>query len=171
MGLAYDGHYTSNTGGHLRPHSPAAYCNSDGPLKVAPRCPGAIPASFISLPCAPGLYCMSPLDGPVRVGAVLLSAIDVVTDHRNLQYFSTTKLLMHQQACWSEFLSAFILIIRFRPGKLGTKPNALTRRWDVYPKEGNNNYTTVNPQDYRPVFTSKQLALSLRATSLAVPVL
>ena len=42
VGLAYDGHYTSNTGGRLRPHSPTAYCNSDGPLKVAPRCPGAV---------------------------------------------------------------------------------------------------------------------------------
>ena len=74
MGLAYDGRYTSNTGGHLHPHSPAAYCNSDGPLKVAPRCPGAIPVSFISLPCVPGLYCVSPLDGLVRIGAVSLSA-------------------------------------------------------------------------------------------------
>ena len=74
MGLAYDGRYTSNTGGRLRPHSPTAYCNSDGPLKVAPRCPGAIPAPFISLPCAPGLYGVSLLDGLVRVGAVSLSA-------------------------------------------------------------------------------------------------
>src|SRR5467141_3712693 len=53
--------------------------------------------------------------------------IDVVTDHRNLQYFSTTKILTHQQARWSAYLSAFNLIIRFRPGKLGTKPDALTR--------------------------------------------
>ena len=63
------------------------------------------------------------------------------------------------------------LVIRFHPGKLGTKPVTLTRRWDVYPKEGNSNYATVNPQNYQPVFTSKQLASSLRATSLVVPVL
>ena len=53
--------------------------------------------------------------------------VDVVTDHQNLQYFSTTKILMHHQARWSEYLSAFNLIIHFRPGKLGTKPDALTR--------------------------------------------
>ena len=41
--------------------------------------------------------------------------IDVVTDHRNLQYFSTTKILMRRQARWSEYLSAFNLVIRFRP--------------------------------------------------------
>ena len=95
--------------------------------------------------------------------------IDIVTDHRNLQYFSTTKILTHQQAHWSEFLSTFNLVICFHPGKLGTK--ALTRQWDIYPKEGNSDYATVNPQNYRPVFTSKQLASSLRATSLVVPIL
>ena len=97
--------------------------------------------------------------------------VDVVTDHQSLQYFSTTKILMHQQACWSEYLSAFNLVIRFHPGKLGTKPDALTRRWDVYLKEGNSDYATVNPQNYRPMFTSEQLASSLRATTLAIPIL
>ena len=53
--------------------------------------------------------------------------IDVVTDHWNLQYFSTTKILTCRQARWSEFLSTFNLIICFRPRKLGTKPDALTR--------------------------------------------
>ena len=53
-----------------------------------------------------------------------------------------------KQAHWSEFLSAFNLVICFHPGKLGTKPDALTRWWDIYPKEGNSNYATVNPQNY-----------------------
>src|SRR5882724_6436283 len=97
--------------------------------------------------------------------------IDVVTDHRNLQYFSTTKILTRRQARWSEYLSRFNLVIRFRPGKLRTKPDTLTRRWDVYLKEGNSNYASVNPQNYRPVFTSEQLASSLQATTLSIPVL
>ena len=53
--------------------------------------------------------------------------IDVVTDHKNLEYFSTTKLLTHHQVRWSEFLCQFNLTIRFHPSCLGTKPNALTR--------------------------------------------
>jgi RNase H-like domain found in reverse transcriptase len=97
--------------------------------------------------------------------------IDVVTDHKNLEYFSTTKLLSRRQARWSEFLHQFNLIIRFRPGKLGAKPDSLTRRWDVYPKEGDKDYAQVNPHNFRPVFTSEQLASSLRATTLAPPVL
>ena len=97
--------------------------------------------------------------------------IDVVTDHKNLEYFATTKLLTRRQARWSEFLSQFNLVIRFRPGKLGAKPDALTRRWDVYPKEGDSDYSVVNPHNFRPIFTNEQLASSLRATILHEPTL
>ena len=97
--------------------------------------------------------------------------MDVVTDHKNLEYFSTTKLLTRRQACWSEYLSQFNLVIRLRPGKLGTKLDALTRRWDIYPKEGGGNYTSINPHNLRPVFTNQQLSASLRAMSLCFPVL
>ena len=97
--------------------------------------------------------------------------IDIVTDHQNLQYFSITKILTCQQAQWSEYLSAFNLIICFQPGKLSTKPDTLTRRWDVYLKEGNSDYATVNPQNYQPVFTTEQLASSLQATTLVIPAL
>ena len=99
------------------------------------------------------------------------SPIDVITDHKNLEYFSTTKLLTRRQARWSEFLSAFNLVIRFRPGKLGAKPDALTKRWDVYPKEGGSGYASVNPHNFKPIFTSAQLKASLRASSVIEPVL
>ena len=55
--------------------------------------------------------------------------IDVVMDHKNLEYFTTTKLLTHRQAQWSEYLSQFNMVICFHPRKLGMKPDALTRRW------------------------------------------
>ncbi len=97
--------------------------------------------------------------------------IDVVTDHKNLEYFSTTKILTRRQVRWSEYLSQFNLVIRFRPGKLGGKPDALTRRWDVYPKEGDSQYAAVNPHNFRPVFTQEQLSASLHATFLEGPTL
>ena len=99
------------------------------------------------------------------------SPVDIVTDHKNLEYFSTTKLLTHCQARCLEFLSQFNLVICFHPGKLGTKPDALTRRWDVYPKEGDSDYAKINLQNLRPVFTQEQLASSLRATYYSEPVL
>ena len=97
--------------------------------------------------------------------------VDVVTNHKNLEYFSTSKVLTRCQACWSEFLSQFHMVIQFWPGKLGAKPDALTRQWDVYPKEGDTGYAKVNLQNLRPVFTQEQLMISLRATYLEVPVL
>ena len=74
-----------------------------------------------------------------------LTLIDMVTNHKNLEYFSITKLLTCHQVRWSEFLCQFNLIIWFCPRCLGTKPNALTRWWDVYPKEGESNYASINP--------------------------
>ena len=53
--------------------------------------------------------------------------VDIVMDHKNLEYFSTLKVLTCWQAWWSEFLSSFNFVIRFHPGKLGAKPDALTR--------------------------------------------
>ena len=82
-----------------------------------------------------------------------------------------TKLLTRQQARWSEFLSQFHLIVCFHPGKLGTKPDALTRQWDVYPKEGDSDYACMNLQNFCPVFSTEQLTASLRATYLLSPIL
>ena len=55
------------------------------------------------------------------------SPVDVVTNHKNLEYFSTSKVLTRRQARWSEYLCQFNLVIHFRPSKLGAKPDALTR--------------------------------------------
>ncbi|KAG6882706.1 hypothetical protein C0992_009747, partial [Termitomyces sp. T32_za158] len=61
--------------------------------------------------------------------------IQVYSDHNNLQYFTTTKQLSRRQARWSEILSEYDFTIHYRPGRLGAKPDALTRRPDVYPKK------------------------------------
>ena len=87
--------------------------------------------------------------------------IDVVTNHKNLEYFPTTKLLTWCQAWQSEYLSQFNMVIHFCPGKLGAKPNALTWWWDVYCKEGNSNFTMANLSNLCPIFTNKQLTASL----------
>ena len=79
--------------------------------------------------------------------------IEVFTDHKNLEYFTSSKMLTRRQARWSEYLSAFNLSLRFRPGKLGAKPDALTRQWDVYAKEGGVTYAEANPENIRPLFT------------------
>ena len=62
--------------------------------------------------------------------------IDVISDHKNLEYFTSTKLLSRRQARWSEFLSRFDYKIVYRPGRAGGKPDALTRRSGDLPEEG-----------------------------------
>lgn len=54
--------------------------------------------------------------------------VHVLSDHRSLEYFMTTKELNRRQARCSEFLSEFQFKIQYRPGKQGTKPDSLTRR-------------------------------------------
>ena len=97
--------------------------------------------------------------------------VDIITDHKNLEYFSTMKLLTQCQLHWSKFLSQFNLVIRFHPKKLRTKLDSLTRWWDIYLKEGERDYASVNPHNLHLVFTNKQLASSLYATSLYTLVL
>ena len=47
----------------------------------------------------------------------------------------------------------------------------LTRRWDIYPKEGGSNYASINPHNLHPIFTQEQLASSLHTAFLSVPTL
>jgi len=60
----------------------------------------------------------------------------VLMDHKNLKYFTTTKLLNRRQASRAQFLSQFNIKIVYRPGKAGAKPDSLTRRSGDLPKEG-----------------------------------
>lgn len=61
--------------------------------------------------------------------------VKVLSDHKNLQYFCTTKQLSHRQARWSEYLSRFDFKITYRPGSQGQKPDALTRRSQDQPAQ------------------------------------
>jgi len=54
--------------------------------------------------------------------------IRVLTDHKNLVTFMTTKELNERQARWMQELSQYNFKIEYRPGKEGGKPDALTRR-------------------------------------------
>lgn len=67
--------------------------------------------------------------------------IKVITDHKNLECFMSTKQLLRRQVCWSKYLSWFNFKITYRPGTLGSKPDALTRRSGDLPLEGGDERT------------------------------
>ena len=47
----------------------------------------------------------------------------MLSDHKNLKYFATTKQFTHCQVCWSEYLPGFNYLIHYHAGWLGTKPD------------------------------------------------
>ena len=91
---------------------------------------------------------------------------DVITVHKNLEYFSTTKILSHYQAKQLEFLFQFNLVIHFHPEHLESKPDNITQRENLYLKERSAAYSSVNPQNLYPVFIHSQLVIFLQATTL-----
>src|SRR5258707_311467 len=80
--------------------------------------------------------------------------IDMVTNHKNLEYFMSSKKLSCHQARWAEFLGQFNMKVQFRPGRLGSKLDALTHRWDIYTEVDNLKPEVTN---VCPVFTIEQL--------------
>ena len=72
---------------------------------------------------------------------ILMSVDDqvlVYTDHKNLEYFNTTKTLNRRQHRWAEFLQLFNLKVIYREGRFNEKADALSRRWDYRPERGSN---------------------------------
>src|SRR5258708_20581862 len=84
--------------------------------------------------------------------------IDTVTDHKNLEYFMTLKKLSCWQARWTEFLAQFNMRAHFRPRRLASKPDMLTRRRDLYTDGDGQEPTATN---MHPIFDSEHLAEDL----------
>jgi hypothetical protein len=68
----------------------------------------------------------------------VINPIHILSDYKNLEYFTTMMLLNRRQAQWSQFLSQFNFKIVYYPGTARGKPDALTRRSGDLPKEGDN---------------------------------
>ncbi|MBW0589731.1 hypothetical protein O181_129446 [Austropuccinia psidii MF-1] len=91
--------------------------------------------------------------------AFLLSLSDffeVLTDHCSLQYFMSSKVLTCHHAHWAEFLSEFHFIITYRPGRLATLPDALSRQDNVYPERGVD-LISKNPQNSHQVLKQNEI--------------
>ena len=63
--------------------------------------------------------------------------VKVLTDHKGLEYFMTTKKLTPRQARWAEFLSEYNFIISYQSGKRNKKADALTRKLNKRPSSKN----------------------------------
>lgn len=62
--------------------------------------------------------------------------IEVFTDHKNLEYFATSRTLNRRQARWAQELAAYDFKIIYRAGSKNGKPDALSRRSEFRPEGG-----------------------------------
>ena len=72
--------------------------------------------------------------------------VQVFSDHQNLEYFTTTKVLNRRQARWAQELAGIDFRIYYRPGAQNGKTDALSRRSEYHPEKGgmeNQPITTV----------------------------
>ncbi|KAE8247514.1 hypothetical protein A4X03_0g7031, partial [Tilletia caries] len=74
--------------------------------------------------------------------------VTIFTDHKNLEYFTTSKLLNRRQARWSMKLTEYDFKIIYRPGHQGGKPDALTRRPDYHPGTAAHHFAENNPHNH-----------------------
>lgn len=64
--------------------------------------------------------------------------LEILTDHRNLTYFTKSQKLNRRQARWAQFMTRFFFTLTHRPGKLSGKPDHLSRRADHNKGEDDN---------------------------------
>ncbi|KAI0997451.1 hypothetical protein K3495_g10734 [Podosphaera aphanis] len=77
--------------------------------------------------------CMREWDAELRG---LAKVFTITSDHMNLEYFLTTRRLTERQIRWAEFMSRFIYNLIYRKGSENERPDALSRRDQDKPKEG-----------------------------------
>jgi hypothetical protein len=65
-----------------------------------------------------------------------MHTVQVYSNHKNLEYFTTTKVLNRYQARWAQELAGVDFKIFYRPGKQNGKPDALSRHPEFCPEKG-----------------------------------
>ena len=96
--------------------------------------------------------------------------VEVYSDHQNLEYFTTTKVLNRRQARWAQELAGIDFKIYYRPGTQNGKPDALSRRSEYRLEKGgieNQPITTVlRENQFEKRLGHSLICSSARLTSL-----
>ena len=98
------------------------------PLLWCCRCYDVAPQSVAGTAVAAVLLPLARHTGAVRSNSN--------TDHQNLEYFTTTKVLNRRQARCAQELAGIDFRIYYRPGSQNGKPDALSRCSEYRPEKG-----------------------------------
>ncbi|MBW0589428.1 hypothetical protein O181_129143 [Austropuccinia psidii MF-1] len=82
----------------------------------------------------------------------LSSPFEILTDHSSLQYFMSSKVLTHRQARWAEFHFS----ITYRPSRLATLPDALSRQDNIYLERGED-FISNNPMNFQQLIKQDEV--------------
>ena len=88
--------------------------------------------------------------------------VTVYTDHKNLEYFMSVRILNRRQARWNMSLSRFDFVITYRPGKQQGLSDALSRRSYLAPRVGD----AAFDQQYTTLLKPEHFQLSAAITSI-----
>ncbi|KAI0994388.1 hypothetical protein K3495_g13794, partial [Podosphaera aphanis] len=94
------------------------------------------------------VVCMKEWDAELRG---LAKPFNILSDHMNLKYFLTRRRLTERQIRWAEFLSRFRYMLQFRKGSESERPDALSRRDQDKPKDGDPRLLSRERQALSPI--------------------
>jgi hypothetical protein len=80
--------------------------------------------------------------------------VSVISDHKNLEYFMSSRVLNRQQARWAGFLSEFNFILDYAPGKRNPADTP-SRRTDYVPQDGDDVRVEQHQQILKPAHTHR----------------
>jgi len=83
--------------------------------------------------------------------------IQMYTDHKNLEYFTTTKILNRRQARWAQELADYDFKLFYPPGSANGKPDTFSRRSEDRPKKGGGSVEENENQPIHQVLKPDQL--------------
>lgn len=76
---------------------------------------------------------------------------EIITDHKNLEYWKDPQNLSRRQARWARYLTRFDFFLTHRPGKQHGAPDGLSRRADHFVSDSHDNQdvTVLTPEHFR----------------------
>ena len=93
-----------------------------------------------------------------------MNTVQVFSDHQNLEYFSTTKVLNRRQARWAMELAGIDFKIYYRPGSKNGKPDALSRRPEYRPQKGGDENQPITTVLHKEHFAQEEYRSSAIST-------
>jgi hypothetical protein len=76
------------------------------------------------------IRCLEEWDAELRS----VKSFTILTDHKNLEHFTKARRLNERQMRWAEILARYCFKLSYRPGKLASRPDALSRREQDVPE-------------------------------------